>query len=204
MWDRFVNNLIDRHISPSSPVRSSCYRILDAGCGLGIIGITTRLRHHKKNLYIEGCDIYEPFIEIAKRHNIYDEIRNEDITKMIFHRDKEFDLAIGIGVLAHLSKDDGKFFKTQLERIAHHVILTAPTVHLDNHTSCQNDPNVCELSHKSKWSYKDFKGYNIRGFHRKGSTGGSIIDTWLYPPLYSLTAINPIFTKLTQYLVAWK
>ena len=197
MWDRFVNNLIDKYVRDNA-------KVFDAGCGLGIVGINTRLRHHKKNLYIEGCDIHEPFIEITKRHNIYDEVRNEDITKMILHKDKEFDLALGIGVLAHLEKSDGEFFKTQLERIAHHVIITAPTIHLHNHTSCQNDPNVSELAHKSTWSHKDFKGYNIRGFHPRGSSGGSLSDTWLYPPLYTLTAIHPIFTKLTQYLVAWK
>ena len=63
MWDRFVNNLIARYVVDNG-------RILDAGCGLGIYGITTRLRHHDKNLYIKGCDIYEPYLDIAKKYNI--------------------------------------------------------------------------------------------------------------------------------------
>ena len=111
MWDRFINNLIDRYVVDGG-------KILDAGCGLGINGITTRLRHHDKILYIEGCDVYEPYLNIAKKHNIYDRILNEDVSKMLLHQNKEFDLALGIGVLTHLSKEDGKFFKSQLERIA--------------------------------------------------------------------------------------
>ena len=197
MWDRFVNNLIDKYVVDNG-------RILDAGCGLGIYGITTRLRHHDKNLYIKGCDIYEPYLEITKKYNIYDEVLDEDVARMMLHKDQEYDLAIGIGVLTHLEKSEGKFFKSQLERVANHVILTGAQKHIHNHTSLQNDSEVDALSHKSTWNYKDFKGYNIRGFHPRGSSGGSLSDTWLYPPLYTLTAMHPIFTKLTQYLVAWK
>ena len=197
MWDRFVNNLIDRYVVDGT-------KILDAGCGLGINGINTRLRHYGKNLYIEGCDVYEPYLDVAKKYNIYDKVQNEDVSKMILHQNKEFDLALGIGVLTHLSRADGRFFKSQLERVANHVILTGAQTHIKDHESLQNNPLIKPLEHKSTWSYKDFRGYNIRGFHRRGSTGGSIIDTWLYPPLYTLTSIHPIFTKLTQYLVAWK
>ena len=197
MWDRFINRLIDNYIENGS-------KILDAGCGLGINGITTRLRHHDKNLYIEGCDVYEPYLNIAKKHNIYDRTLNEDVSKMLLHQNKEFDLALGIGVLTHLSKEDGKFFKSQLERIATHVILTGAQHHIHNHNSLQNNPLIKPLEHKSTWSHKDFKGYNMRGFHRKGSSGGSLLDTWLYPSLYTLTAIHPGFTRLTQYLVAWR
>jgi len=197
MWDRFVNNLIDRYVVDNA-------KIFDAGCGLGIYGITTRLRHYDKTLYIEGSDIHDPYLEITKKYNIYDKVLSEDVSKMLLHKDKEFDLALGIGVLTHLEKPEGKFFKSQLERVANHVILTGAQHHIHNHTSLQNDSKIDALSHKSTWNYKDFKGYNIRGFHRRGSSGGSLIDTWLYPPLYTLTAIHPIFTKLTQYLVAWK
>lgn len=197
MWDRFVNNLIDRYVIDNG-------RILDAGCGLGIYGINTRLRHHDKKLYIKGCDIYEPYLKITKKYNIYDEVLNEDVAKMMLHKDQEYDLAIGIGVLTHLEKSEGIFFKSQLERVAKHVILTGAQKHIHNHTSCQNNPDIDALTHKSTWNYKDFKGYNIRGFHPRGSSGGSLLDTWLYPPLYTLTAMHPIFTKLTQYLVVWK
>ena len=197
MWDRFVNNLIDKYVVDNG-------RILDAGCGLGIYGINTRLRHYDKNLYIKGCDIYEPYLEITKKYNIYDEVLNEDVAKMMLHKDQEYDLAIGIGVLTHLEKSEGIFFKSQLERVAKHVILTGAQKHIHNHTSLQNDSEIDALSHKSTWSHKDFKGYNIRGFHPRGSSGGSILVTWLYPPLYTLTAMHPIFSRLTQYLVAWK
>ena len=199
MWDRYINRIIDNYINNNN------VKILDAGCGLGIYGITTRLRNYKKNnLYIEGLDIYEPFLQITKKHHIYDKVQYEDVSKTLFHKDKEFDLALGIGVLTHLKRADGKFFKAQLERVSKHVILTAPTTLNPHHTSLQNDYLIKPLKHQSVWNYTDFKNYNIRGFHRRGSAGGSLLDTWLYPPLYSLTAIDPIFTKLTQYLVAWK
>ena len=212
MWDRFVNGLIDKQLKDHNSVSGNglhYYRILDAGCGLGINGITTRLRNPDKALHIEGCDIHEPYIEIAKKHNIYDKVQCVDVSRMLLmpgllYKKQEFDLALGIGVLTHLEKSDGKLFKHQLESVAKHVILTGTQTHIHNHKSLQNDPDIPELAHKSTWNYKDFEGYNIRGFHPRGSTGGSIIDTWLYPPLYTLTSIHPIFTKLTQYLVAWK
>ena len=203
MWDRFVNGLIDRQLNNYHKTDNNI-RILDAGCGLGIFGITTRLRHYEKNLYIEGCDIHEPYLEITKKYNIYDKVQTDDVAKMMLYTDKSFDLAIGIGVLTHLEKSEGIFFKSQLERIANHVILTGAQHHIHNHDSLQNNPLIKPLEHKSTWSHKDFKGYNMRGFHRKGSSGGSLLDTWLYPSLYTLTAIHPGFTRLTQYLVAWK
>ena len=196
MWDRFVNGLIDKHIQNNT-------KILDAGCGLAINGISTRLRNYEKNPYLVGCDVHKPFLDIAKHHKIYDEIRTEDISKMLFHKEKWFDLALAIGVLTHMEKSEGEFLISQLERISKHIILTAPTT-LIQKNSLQNDISIKSLKHKSTWSYKDFKGYNIRGFHRKGSSGGSLLDTWLYPPLYTLTAINKQFTNLTQYLVVWK
>ena len=163
-----------------------------------------RLRNYDKNLYIEGADIHEPFLKVVKKYNIYDKIQNEDVSKMILHQNKKFDLALGIGVLAHLEKNEGRFFISQLERVSKHHIITAPTGYIHNHKSLQNDSEIDSLKHKSTWNYKDFKGYNIRGFHYKGSSGGALIDTWLYAPLFTMSAINPIFTKLTQYLVCWK
>ena len=198
MWDRFTYSLMSKYVFPHA-------RVFDAGMGIGLEGYHLRINHFDKELYIEGGDIHKPSLEIAKKiGNAYDKIDVLDVRQPLPYQNNEFDLGLGIAVLAHLEKDEGLSFIKELSRISKHVIISAPTKSTHNHVSINNDPDIEPLAHKSVWSHQDFPDYQIRGFYLQGRTKQTLLDTWLYPPLYTLSAINPWFTKFMQYLVIWK
>ena len=200
MWERFIDGLIAKQID-------SGYSILDAGMGIGLLGYTTKLLHYNKAFSLTGIDVWEEGMNVARdMGNAYDHILTHDLEKEKFtqYDDNHFDLGVMRGVLAHLTDDGGKFAVKELQRVSKRQILTFPTTMTHQHgKSLMNDPDIEPLAHKSNWQWSDFNDYNLRGFYLKGRTKQTLLDTWTYPLLYSLTAINKRFCSITQYVVAW-
>ena len=199
MWDRFVDGLIAKQLD-------SGYAVLDAGMGIGMMGYKQKLLNYKKSFALTGCDIWEEGMNVAKEMgNAYDHIFTHDLEIEEFpYDDNHFDLAIMRGVLAHLTDEGGKFAVKEVQRVSKRQILTFPTTIAHQHDkSFQNDSDIESLSHKSNWQWSDFKDYNLRGFYLKGRAKQTLFDTWTYPLIYSLTAMNKRFCRFTQYVVAW-
>ena len=199
MWERFIDGLIAKQLD-------SGYAVLDAGMGIGLLGYTTKLLNYKKAFLLHGCDVWQDGMSVAKEMgNAYNKIFTHDLEiEELPYSDNYYDLAIMRGVLAHLTDEGGKFAVKEIQRVSKRQILTFPTTMTHQHDkSLMNDPDVKPLSHKSNWRWADFEEYNLRGFYLKGRHKQTLLDTWTYPLLYTLTAVNKRFCGLTQYVVAW-
>lgn len=75
---------------------SDNFLILDFGCGTGLVGEEIKLT--KINCVIDGIDISDKMIEIAKSKNIYDKIYNINLHNEDFSDDKKYDIIVSSGV----------------------------------------------------------------------------------------------------------
>lgn len=76
-------------------------KILDFGCGTGKIG-----EEIKKNInipyFLEGIDISENMLELAKQKNIYNKITNIDLTKEKYNEKYDIILSSGVFLEGHV------------------------------------------------------------------------------------------------------
>src|SRR3990172_9127633 len=98
--------------------------------GWGKVGYKLRGGYPEHKLKIYGYDVYEPAMNFAAElGSAYFEIKELDLGKANFpHSDKGADIGISLGVLAHLTKDEGFHLLKELDRVCKHFIVTAPTV----------------------------------------------------------------------------
>ena len=69
-------------------------RILDAGCGTGLVGEILSKNNFKN---IEGVDFSEEMLSIANQKNIYKSLNLFDLTKKLAYNDNSFDAIICAG-----------------------------------------------------------------------------------------------------------
>ena len=69
-------------------------RILDAGCGTGLVGEILSKNNFKN---IEGVDFSEEMLSIANQKNIYKSLNLLDLTKKLAYNDNSFDAIICAG-----------------------------------------------------------------------------------------------------------
>ena len=203
-----VENIVDRHIAKWLKDESKQYNIIDAGMGWGKVGFKLRGAYPEHNLRIYGYDVYEPAMNFASElGSAYFEIKKLDLGKGRFpHSDKEVDIGISLGVLAHLTKEEGFHLIEELNRVCKNFVVTAPTVFFQ-HKSHGNDPDLEPLRHKSWWSPQDFLRFHmhVRGWGIRGRTEKStFLDTFFSPWTYALSAIHPRLSWFSGGLVAWK
>ena len=76
-------------------------KILDFGCGTGKVG-----EEIKKNInipyFLEGIDISENMLELAKRKNVYNKITNIDLTKEKYNEKYDVILSSGVFLEGHV------------------------------------------------------------------------------------------------------
>jgi len=132
-------------------------RILDAGCGSGLLSflIAGVGREKREAIELIGVDIYEKFLKIAEG---YDHKILCSVTHLPF-RDKSIDSSLSIEVIEHLSKKDGIKFLDELERVTRkYIALSTPFGYKK-----RESPNMW-MKHRSGWVPKDFRvrEYKIR------------------------------------------
>ncbi|NEP78567.1 MAG: class I SAM-dependent methyltransferase [Okeania sp. SIO3C4] len=71
---------------------------LDIGCGTGLVGEAI-MRCQKENLYIDGCDLSEEMLKVAKQKSIYRSLTCCDVFEMPY-ADYSYDVVISAGVFA--------------------------------------------------------------------------------------------------------
>jgi 2-polyprenyl-3-methyl-5-hydroxy-6-metoxy-1,4-benzoquinol methylase len=134
--------------------------LLDAGCGPGIIGAMCRLYREIDRLV--GIDVYPPYLERARRHDLYDELLQRSLTDLpLPFVAGEFDVVTCIEVIEHLPRPQGEALLAELERVGRRVIVSTPNWFFDQEPIDGNP----HQRHLSLWRERDFqkRGYDVIG-----------------------------------------
>jgi predicted TPR repeat methyltransferase len=75
-------------------------RILDAGCGTGLVGIELRRRGAT---HIIGGDFSPASVEVARQRGVYDEVFHLDLNAPLQFADDSLDAVVSIGVFSYLT-----------------------------------------------------------------------------------------------------
>lgn len=176
--------------------------IVEGGCGKGIYGYLLRATRDLTGSKLIGMDISSEYLQIAKKHNIYDKYVTGDLKHLPFNS-RSVDLFLAIEVIAHLSKIDGRQFLTDLDRVCRGIsIIVTPNAMLHHQPEF-----VPSDSHVSAWSVSDFTnyGYKIYGF---GLRIGPPKSSWQVPIYfacqYIFTPITYLLPELAGFLIAVK
>lgn len=191
-------------------IDKSAKSILDLACGAGkpMQLIKARMKVEKA----VGVDLFEPYIEQAKKEKIHDEYVMEDIRKVKFPK-KSFDIVIASHVLEHLSREESWKVLENMERIAKKQVIIATPIGPHYHPA--EDGNVLQLHH-SHFYPEDFvkKGYKIKKYGWKWVLGdegvvhkvqNDLLRKFLYTFNILLTPIYFLFQGSCDYVfVAYK
>lgn len=74
-------------------------RILDAGCGTGLVGQALWQRHFR---HLDGNDISAVILEKARAKQVYNGLRQVDLLEPLPYQDNEYDAVCSIGVFSHV------------------------------------------------------------------------------------------------------
>lgn len=89
--------LIGEHLDQQGDQNSRELKLLDVGCGTGLVAQTLKTNH--PNISIIGCDITFEMMEIAKNKNFYSELIYADAQKVLPFPDNSFDLVYACGLI---------------------------------------------------------------------------------------------------------
>jgi cyclopropane fatty-acyl-phospholipid synthase-like methyltransferase len=160
--------------------------LLDVGCGRGFIGALCRVYRDPSTLV--GIDVFSPYLESCKKNGLYDEVLRVDLSKSALpFRNRAFEVATGIEVLEHLTREIGLRMLDEIERVATHVVLTTPGQFFVQQSYDAN-PSQRHLSH---WSPRELEA---RGFTARGVGSLSLLRRW--PAL--ATALGPLTFPFPQ------
>ena len=183
--------------------------IIDLGCGAGYtFGLLKAIDFEGKlnRGYSIGIDIFLPYLEKAKE--VYDTVILGDVRYLPI---RKAELALLIGVLEHLEKDDGIKLLNYLTKVCSNIIISTPFGWHPLHPELDRDPYQ---KHRSAWFPTDLThlGFNVivyehpklfslfrRVFQRH------IILRHLITPLSSIIYIrkSPLNIQLA-FILAWR
>lgn len=184
--------------------------ILDLGCGQGkpMELIKSKMKV-KKSI---GVDLFEPYIEEARKRQIHDSYILADIRKISFPT-KSFDIVIASHVLEHMKRYEAWKIVSRMEKIARkQVIMAAP---IGEHYHPVADGNIYQI-HKSAFLPEDFtkRGYKIEkygwkwllGYHGLvDRVGNDLLRKLLYVFNFLMTPIYRLYQPTCDYIfVAYK
>jgi 2-polyprenyl-3-methyl-5-hydroxy-6-metoxy-1,4-benzoquinol methylase len=131
--------------------------ILDVGCGFN-----SYVQFLDKKMYRVGVDLFDPYIEKAKKAGIHNEYFKQDVRSLGNFKDKSFDIVYSSDVIEHLTKEEGLAMLAEMERIAKkRVIVSTPNGHRHQETYDENELQ----KHNSAWSANEFRklGFSVVG-----------------------------------------
>lgn len=88
---QYVVDHSDGKIDPS-------HKFLDAGCGTGLVGIKLAEAGAKN---IDGVDLSEGMLKIARKSGVYNELEPADLSQPIVKADNTYDAVVSSGTLTH-------------------------------------------------------------------------------------------------------
>jgi len=182
-----------RRIFPSLTVvlrreLSYCNTVLDLGCGKNSIvqNCTTS--------FSVGVDLFEPDLEESKKNGIHNQYIIADINRVEF-KPKSFDAILCFEVLEHLTKEEGFYLLSKMEKWAKKkIIITTPNGYIYQNNF---DDNPLQ-EHKSGWRVGDLKKI---GFEVYGMQGWKNLRQYMgtikYKPLLLWTLISILTQNIT-------
>ncbi|MFX1387170.1 MAG: oligosaccharide flippase family protein, partial [Promethearchaeota archaeon] len=139
---------------------TGCKSILDVGCGSD-----SPIKQFSKKLYCVGVDMYEPWLDKAKKLKIHNEYYKMNVLKIDEKfEENSFDCVIALDLIEHLTKKEGIVLLEKMKKIAKkRVIIFTPNEFVSQRVI---DDNPWEI-HKSGWNVKEMKqrGYNVIGIN---------------------------------------
>lgn len=178
-------------------IDKSAETILDVGCGPGYPMRLIRLVVTPK--YVVGVDLFEKYINEAKKDNLHNKYIISDIRKMKFPK-KSFDVVLASHVIEHLPQKDGPKFIKDLETIAKKQVIIVTPIGKSYHPAV--DENILQL-HISHYYPQDFNklGYKVLKFGRKGIIGETgAVHTIKIDPIKKLLFLIHLVTSPLYYV----
>lgn len=191
-------------------IDKSAESVLDIGCGQGKPMFLIKQRMKVKRAV--GVDLFEPYIDEARKQRIHDGYLLQDIRKINF-KEGSFDVTLASHVLEHLRKKDALKVLKKMEKTAKKQVIVACPIGEMYHPAV--DGNKLQL-HLSKFYPEDFekRGYKIVRYGWKwllGSEGlvhkmrNDLIRKILYTFNIIAVPIYYLFPKTCDYtFVAYK
>jgi len=137
--------------------------VLDVGGGWGSLMLSVS----NPNLFPKiNIDVTNEHLEFSKKIHSHDEYILGDIREINF-KDKSFDITICVGVIEHLTKEEGLELLQKLCKITRKkIIIDAPVNEpISEERKLLAKGRKGDLGHISSWSPEEFKkfGYIVRG-----------------------------------------
>ena len=151
-YQQFINR-IDRETS-------DCQSLLDIGCGfnLPIKRVTERMDRSV------GLDVFQPSIDKAIKAQTHNEFVVADVKSYLEQLpDKSFDAVLALDLIEHLTKEQGFWLISQMERLARKkVVIFTPNGFVPQ-TPYDNNP---WQAHISGWDCNEMSkmGYEVFGY----------------------------------------
>ena len=132
--------------------------VLDLGCGY-----KSPIQYCNVPFSV-GVDLHDPYLKIAKEKGIHSEYIKADILELEL-APKSFDAVIALGVIEHMTKEDGYKLITKMETLGSKKIIIITS----NGYLFQDgyDGNPLQ-EHKSGWSTEEFRDQGFRVYGEKG------------------------------------
>ena len=121
-------------------------KILDAGCGTGLVG---EILHEKKFKNIVGVDFSQPMIDQALEKNVYQSLGLADLTEKLTFKDKTFDAIVCAGTFTcgHV----GPEALSEMVRVTKTGGYISFTVRDQEWDFLPYDKTIIELEEKNLW-----------------------------------------------------
>lgn len=133
-------------------------RILDLGCGKGLIGYL--MISYREPEWLVGVDVFPAYLEHCRYHNLYDETICMNLAEDISVLERSFDTIVAADLLEHMPKEAGSRL---LDRIAEKGrAILAVTASFQENPEYDGNPNMKRLS---SWETGEFqkKGFQCQG-----------------------------------------
>lgn len=133
--------------------------VLDIGCGP-----SSRLQSHSV-LYSVGVELFDAYLQEAKRLHTHNELIKADCTKLEF-KPNSFDVIIAFDVMEHLDKQEGMELLTKMKAWARKkVIITVPNGFTPGYSA---DDNILQM-HRSGYTADELRElrFEVRGLGLK-------------------------------------
>lgn len=129
-------------------------RILDLGAGMGTYHIlmTHEYTTALKDSHWIAVEVWEPYIEEFKLHDIYAEVYVEDVRTFDYSKVAPVDLTFMGDILEHMTKEEAQEVVAKVLEVSRYAIISIPIVHWKQ-DALYGNPHERHI--KEDWSHEE-------------------------------------------------
>lgn len=183
--------------------------VLDVGCG---DGAQMCMINPDKKYEVTGIDLYKPYLEKAKKTNVYKKVLLGDVRTLSIP-DSSYDIVFCSQVVEHLTKNEAVKLIKEMERIARKKVIIGTTNGFFPFDPLEGkDGNPLQV-HKSGWTVDEMRKMKYavfgQGLGIVYKPGGLAHNASALKPLwfaisYILSPITYFFPVLSAYIISVK